>query len=101
MTSRLQPQVDNAVSPSEVGHTECEEQVKEAESCMQSCREMFGQLEELLEVSPEYTKVEIHTNLVELITKIRDCARVQNIAECRLEVAAPLYLIFKMIIPVM
>ena len=43
----------------------------------------------------------IREHLVELATKIRETARVQNIAECRLEVAAPLYLIFKMIIPVM
>jgi len=62
---------------------------------------MCGQLEDLLERSPEDTQVEIHQYLVTLTTKIRDFARVQNIAECRLEVAAPLYLIFKMIIPVM
>mgnify|MGYP007125964702 FL=1 len=75
--------------------------MEEAEKCMRSCREMIGQLEDLLEASPEDTHVRIRKHLVELTTKIRDCARVQNIAECRLEVAAPLYLIFKMIIPVM
>ena len=37
----------------------------------------------------------------DLTTKIKDCARIQNIAECSLEVASPLYLIINMIIPVM
>ena len=102
LTPRLpQPRDDDAVSPKEVGQEECEEQVEEAEKFMRSCREKIGQLEDMLEGAQPDTHVEIHQLLVELTTKMRDCARVQNIAECRLEVAAPLYLIFKMIIPVM
>ena len=102
LTPRLpQPRDDDAVSPKEVGQAECQEQVEEAEKFMRSCREKIGQLEDMFEeVQPE-NRVEYHQLLVELTTKMRDCARVQNIAECRLEVAAPLYLIFKMIIPVM
>ena len=77
LTPRLpQPQEDDAVSPKEVGHTVCEEQVEEAEKCMRSCREMIVKLEDLLEASPEDTQVRIRKNLVELTTKIRDCARV-------------------------
>ena len=95
-----QPQRDDAASPSNVCHTMEEQQVKEAEECMRSCREKIGQLEDMLEGAQPNTRVEIHQLLVELTTKMRDCARVQNIAECRLEVAAPLYLIFKLIIPV-
>ena len=96
-----QPPQDNAVSPSEVDHTVSEEQGEEAEKCMRSCREMIGKLEDMLEASQPDTHVRIRETLVELATKIRESARVQNIAECRLEVAASLYLIFKMIIPVM
>ena len=75
--------------------------MKEAEECMQSCFEQIDKLEDILEVSQPDTQAGIRETLVELATKIREIARVQNIAECRLEVAAPLYLIFKMIIPVM
>ena len=102
LTPRLpQPRDDDAVSPKEVGQAECQEQVEEAEKFMRSCREKIGQLQDMSEeVQPE-NRVEYHQLLVELTTKMRDCARVQNIVECRLEVAAPLYLIFKMIIPVM
>ena len=99
-----QPQQDDAVSPSEVGHTVFEEQVKEVEKCMRSCREMIDKLEDILEASQPDTGglgTKIRETLVELVTKNLDSARVQNIAECRLEVAASLYLIFKMIIPVM
>ena len=62
---------------------------------------MMDKLEDILERSQPDTQARIRETLVELATKIRESARVQNIAECRLEVAAPLYLIFKMIIPVM
>ena len=37
----------------------------------------------------------------QLTIQFKDCARIQNIALCSPEVASPLYLIFKMIIPVM
>ena len=94
-----QPPQDNAVSPSEVDPAVSEEQGEEAEKCMRSCREFFGKLEDMLEGAQPDTQVKIRETLVELATTIRESARVQNIAECRLEVAAPLYLIFKMIIP--
>ena len=77
-----------------------EEQGEEAEKCMRSCREMIGKLEDMLEGAQPDTQVRIRETLVELATKIRESARVQNIAECRLEVVAPLHLIFKMTIPV-
>ena len=71
---------------------------------MQCCREMIDKLEDILEASQPDTAgglgTEIRETLTELTTKIRDSARVRNIAECRLEVAASLYLIFKLIIPV-
>ena len=77
------------------------EQGEEAEQIMRSCREMICRLEDKLEGAQPDAQVRIREQLVEFATKIRETARVRNIAECRLEVAAPLYLIFKMIIPVM
>ena len=94
-----QPPRDNAVSPAEVDHTVPEEQGEEAERCMRACREMIDRLEDMLEETEEDTQVRITETLAEMAAKISACARVQNIAKCRLEVAAPLYLIFKMIIP--
>ena len=96
-----QPPQDHAVSPSEVDPTVFHEQGEEAEQIMRSCREMICRLEDKLDLAQPHTQVRIREHLGELATKIRETARVQNIAECRLEVAAPLYLIFKMIIPVM
>ena len=96
-----QPPRDNAVSPAEVDHTVSEKQGEEAERCMRACREMIDRLEDMLEKAEKDTQVRITETLVEMAAKINACARVQNIAECRLEVAAPLYLIFKMIIPMM
>ena len=96
-----QPPQDNAVSPAEVDPTVSEKQGEEAERFMRSCREMICRFEDMLEGAQPYTQLRIREHLVELTTKIRASARVQNIAERRLEVAAPLYLIFKMIIPVM
>ena len=78
-----------------------EEQGAEEERFMRSCREMICRFEDMLEGGQPNTQLRIREHLVELTTKIRASARVQNIAACRLEVAAPLYLIFKMIIPVM
>ena len=79
--------------------------MKVAETCLQYYREQIVQLEDILEASQPDTAgglgTKIRETLTELTTTIRDSARVQNIAECRLEVAASLYLIFKMIIPVM
>ena len=77
-----------------------EEQGEEAERCMRACREMIDRLEDMLEKAEKDTQVRITETLAEMAAKISACARVQNIAKCRLEVAAPLYLIFKMIIPV-
>ena len=85
---------DNAVSPSEVNPTVSEGQGEEAEKIMQSCRELICRLEDKLEGAQPDKQVRIREHLVELATKIRETARVQNIAECRLEVAASLYLIF-------
>ena len=50
--------------------------------------------DKLFEVSQPETRQRIQETLEELAAKIKEGARVQNIAECRLEVAASLYLIF-------
>ena len=98
------PQWDDAVSPLDVRHTVFEEQAKEAEDCMQYYREIIDKLQDMLEASQPDTDglaTKIRGTLAELSTTIRESARVQNIAECRLQVAASLYVIFKLIIPVM
>ena len=90
-----QPQQDDAVSPSEVRHRVFEDQVLEAGIFMRYCCEMFDKLEDrIIEVSQPDTRARIQETLAELAAKIKEGARVQNIAECRLEVAASLYLIF-------
>ena len=90
-----QPQQDDAVSPSEVRHRVFEDQVKETAIFMRSCCEMFDKLEDgIIEVSQPDTRARIQETLAELGAKIQEGVRVQNIAECRLEVAASLYLIF-------
>ena len=58
---------------------------------------MIDKLEDILEASQPDTgglAEKIRETMVQLATKIRESSRVQNIAECRLEVAASLYLIF-------
>ena len=103
-----QHQQDDAASPANVRHTVFEKQVKDAAECMQKFREMIHTLEGILSASQPATqdseigKLDYYREaLVELTTKNKRCAWIQNVAECRLEVAAPLYLIFEMIIPVM
>ena len=103
-----QPQQDDAASPANMRHTVFEKQVKDAAECMQKFCEMIHTLEGILDASQpatqdsEIEKLDYAREaLVELTTKIKCCAWIQNIAECRLEVAAPLYLVFEMIIPVM
>ena len=103
-----QPQQDDAASPANVRHTVYEKQVKDAAECMHKFREMIHTLEGILDAPQPATQdsgIEkldyAREALVELTTNIKSCAWIQNIAECRLEVAAPLYLVFEMIIQVM
>ena len=103
-----QPQQDDAASPANVRHTVFEKHVKDAAECMQKFREMINTLEGILDASQpatqdsEIEKLDYAREaLVELTTNIQHCAWIQNIAECRREVAALLYLLFKMSIPVM
>ena len=65
-----------------------EQQVRDAEECIQNLRNTLDAIDD-------------RKRKEELTTKIKECARRQNIAACCLEVASPLYLIFNMIIPVL
>ena len=78
-----------------------QQQVKGAEECLQHFWQMFHQLEDMLEASQPDTHASIQNSMMELATKLRDSARIHNIAACRLEVAAHIYLIFNMMIPMM
>ena len=78
-----------AVSPEDVRDPAAlEQQVEDRKNCMQK-------LCKTLDAIDDGKRKE------QLNIQIKDCARIQNIALCRLEVDSPLYLIFKMIIPVM
>ena len=78
-----------AASPEDVRETAAlEQQVKDAEECIQKLRKTLDAIDD-------------RKREKELSTQIKGCARIQNIAACSLEVASPLYLIFNMIIPVM
>ena len=92
-----QPRQDDAASPASVRHTVLEQQVKDAEEGIQKLRKMRKN------AFRNYARMhsEITQRVKDLTTKIKGCAWIQNIAACSLEVASPLYLIFKMIIPVM
>ena len=80
---------DRAVSPEDVPDPAAlEQRVKHAERCMQELRETLAAIDD-------------GKRKKELTIQIKDCAPIQHHAACSLEVASPLYLIFKMIIPVM
>ena len=71
--------------------------MEDAEECIQTLHNMRKN------AFRKYARMhsEITQRMKDLTTKIKGCAWIQNIAACSLEVASPLYLIFKMIIPVM
>ena len=76
-------------------------QVTEAEMFVRFSRQAIDKFEGLMQVSSPDKHGEIREILRELAGKVREGARVQAIGEVSLEVAAPLYLIFKVTIPVM
>ena len=63
--------------------------------------QMFHLLDDLLTSCHPDSRSIIKQSMTEAAATLRDNARILKIAECRLEVAAPIYLIFKMMIPVM
>ena len=62
---------------------------------------IFQQLEDVLASCHPDSRSSVNKSMMEAAAKLRDSARIHSIAKCRLEVAAPLYLIFKMMIQVM
>ena len=92
-----QPRQDDAASPASVRHTTFEQQVEDAEECIQKLHIMRkNAFRNYARMHSENTQ-----RVKDLTTKFEGCAWIQNIAACSLEVASPLYLIFKMSIPVM
>ena len=94
-------QQDNAVSPLEVGHEVFVAQVANAELFVQWCRQVIDKFEDYMQVSTPDMQRRIREMLGELAGKVKEGARVQAIGEASLEVAAPLFLVFEVIIPVM
>ena len=92
---------DDAVSPENVSHTVAQQQALDAGKHMEFYYEMFQQLQDLLTTCDPAHQSGIKQSMKEITAKLRDNASIQIIAKCRLEVTAPLYLIFKMMIQVM
>ena len=61
----------------------------------------IDRLDEYLQVSAPHIQEHIRAMLVDLAGKVKEGARVQASGEDSLDVAAPLYLVFEVIIPVM
>ena len=92
---------DTAESPFDVAEDTFREQLRETNEFLQWCRTAIDRLDESLQVSAPHIQEQIRKMLVELAGKVKEGARVQAIGEDSLEVAAPLYLVFEVIIPVM
>ena len=96
-----QPQQDDAASPEHVCHTRAQRQAQAAGQRVEFYYQMFQELDDLLTSCSPDSRPSIETTMMEATAKLRDNARIHNMAACSLEVAAPLYLIFTMMIPVM
>ena len=75
--------------------------VVSADMFLQWCRKAIDSFDEYMQVSPPDVQDKIREVLGELAGKVKEGARVQAIGEASPEVAAPLYLVFDVIIPVM
>ena len=75
--------------------------VRDVEVFLQQCRQMIDWFDDLMQKSEPRKKEDIRVILKELAGKVKEGARAQAIGECSLQVAAPLYLVFEVIIPVM
>ena len=92
---------DTAESPFDVAQDTFREKLRETNDFLQWCRTAIDRLDESLQVSAPHIQEQIRAMLVDLAGKVKEGARVQAIGEDSLEVAAPLYLVFELIIPVM
>ena len=99
------PPQDNQVRVSPVDVTEsqgrCVSQVAQAEVFLQGCRHLIDTYDQILQTATPDVQGQIREVLRELAEKVKEGARVQALGERSLEVAAPLYLVFEVIIPVM
>ena len=95
-----QSEQDKSVSPFDMGE-QWVEQVEKAEQFLQWCRWAIDKADQYMEGSTPDVQDKIQEVLGELAEKVKEGARVKAIGEGSLEVAAPLYLIFEVIIPVM
>ena len=95
-------QQDKRVSPFDVeGQGRFVSQVAEAEVFLQWCRHLIDRYDQYMQTAPQDVQGRIREVLRKLAEKVKEGARVQAIGEGSLEVAAPLYLVFEVIIPVM
>ena len=92
---------DTEESPFEVAQDTYREKLRETNEFLQWCRTVIDRLDESLQVSAPHIQEQIRKMLVALAGKVKEGARVQAIGEDSLEVAAPHYLVFEVIIPVM
>ena len=87
------------VSPFDVG-SHSMAQVEKADKFLEWCRWAIDQADEFVGSTRE-AQDNIRQSLRELAEKVKEGARVKAIGEGSLQVAAPLYLVFEVIIPVM
>jgi len=92
---------DRAVSPFDVGTDTFVQQVADAEEFLTWCRKAMDTLDQYMQTATPVVQGQIQKMLGELAGKVKKAARVQAIGEGSLEVDAPLYLVFEVIIPVM
>ena len=95
-----QREQDKSVSPFDVGE-KLVAQVAEAEQFLQWCRWAIDKADQYIQGSTRDVQDNIREVLGELAAKVKEGARVKAIGEGSPEVAAPLYLVFEVIIPVM
>ena len=95
-----QSEQDKSVSPFDMGD-HWVEQVEKAEQFLQWCRWAIDKADQYMEGSTPDVQDKIQEVLRELAERVKEGARVKAIGEGSLEVAAPLYLFFEVIIPVM
>ena len=94
-----QSEQDKSVSPFDMGE-QWVEQVEKAEQFLQWCRWAIDKADQYMEGSTPDVQGKIQEVLRELAEKVKEGARVKAIAQVR-EEAAPVYLFFEVIIPVM
>ena len=77
------------------------QQVDSAKMVLTWCRQAIDKFDEFMGKSAPDDQIQIRETLQELAAKVKEVTRVHALGELSLQVAAPIYLVFEVIIPVM